>query len=1007
MPTLSLTPISSKTLKDCFKTQVEFTFGGPGEEVKKKIPVLHNVTDFEALLIWRSTFEEVSSQKGWSWVSMFNNVKLTLAGNCLKKWITCANALNTGRNRVGSELAWNDTMKAFMLKFCSKTDTEKLRDLIMNAKKPSATSIRDFSQRIEDLNEYLPYLPAPFNSSLDADTITLIIRRSVPTWNNNLVRSATRMNNIQDVTTYYQDLEELEIQSNRRNNNNNNRSNNNNRNNNNGNNNNNNRSNNDNNNNNRSNNNRNNNGNNNDNRTSRYNNNNNNNNGNNNNNRSTNYNNNNNRGNNYNNNNNNRGNNNNNNRNNNNNNQRYNNNNNNNNNRREINNIEEENNINDNDNVSTTSDNNNNNNNSNDDHSDNNSTHSNNSTDEIYLFEEELHNLESTPTTTIQRNDFRPELVVSIIQDNATKSKKIIRALIDTGCSTTVIRSDLLSKSTIAKSTTTSPNTYTTMAGRVTTAGKTTINFSLLQFAPHRNINHEVQIIPTTSSSLKHGTMMILGRDLIKTLGLIIDYSTDTPSITWDSTTLPIQPLRGSVNEIFASSLLEQAEQNFEKHSPSMIAADYGTEITELKQFLPQHLSSTERLDLLNVLEANHNVFHGQLGKLPGPPVHLRLRDPNVRPYHGRAFLIPHSQLELIKNEMKRLESLGVVRKLDSSFIGTSNSSSWAAPSFGIPKSSGQIRFVSDFRQLNKHLLRWPFPLPNTTQLFRTMDGFSYCTVMDLNMGFWAIALDHASQLLCTIVLPWGKYCYLRLPMGLNCSPDIYQEKISSIFSDLEQVIVYIDDICIITKGSFSEHLSLLNEVLQRLNKNNLKVHVKKCKFCCYETEFLGFKLTRQGLTPQQNKIEAILALRPPTTVRQVRSFLGFINYYKVFIPHRSGLLAPISNLVKKGIKFVWSPECNTAFTTLKHILSRQVLLQYPNFSVPFEIHTDASTSQIGSVITQQGHPIAFYSRKLSDAQSRYTITELELLSIVETLQEYRTVLLGHDIVVYTDHYLR
>ena len=550
------------------------------------------------------------------------------------------------------------------------------------------------------------------------DTITLIIRRSVPTWNNNLVRSATRMNNIQDVTTYYQDLEELEIQSNRRNNNNN-RSNNNNRNNNNGNNNNNNRSNNDNNNNNRSNNNRNNNGNNNDNRTSRYNNNNNNNNGNNNNNRSTNYNNNNNRGNNYNNNNNNRGNNNNNNRNNNNNNQRYNNNNNNNNNRREINNIEEENNINDNDNVSTTSDNNNNNNNnSNDDHSDNNSTHSNNSTEEIYLFEEELHNLESTPTTTIQRNDFRPELVVSIIQDNATKSKKIIRALIDTGCSTTVIRSDLLSKSTLEKSTTTSPNTYTTMAGRVTTAGKTTINFSLLQFAPHRNINHEVQIIPTTSSSLKHGTMMILGRDLIKTLGLIIDYSTDTPSITWDSTTLPIQPLRGSVNEIFASSLLEQAEQNFEKHSPSMIAADYGTEITELKQFLPQHLSSTERLDLLNVLEANHNVFHGQLGKLPGPPVHLRLRDPNVRPYHGRAFPIPHSQLELIKNEMKRLESLGVVRKLDSSFIGTSNSSSWAAPSFGIPKSSGQIRFVSDFRQLNKHLLRWPFPLPNTTQLF-------------------------------------------------------------------------------------------------------------------------------------------------------------------------------------------------------------------------------------------------------------------------------------------------
>jgi hypothetical protein len=204
--------------------------------------------------------------------------------------------------------------------------------------------------------------------------------------------------------------------------------------------------------------------------------------------------------------------------------------------------------------------------------------------------------------------------------------------------------------------------------------------------------------------------------------------------------------------------------------------------------------------------------------------------------------------------------------------------------------------------------------------------------------------------------------------------------------------------------GTLEEHDELLDEVLQRLIRNNLKVHADKCKFCCYEAEFLGFHLTREGIKPQQNKIEAILALQPPTNVRQVRSFLGFINYYKVFIPHRSGLLAPISNLVKKSTKFLWTPDCDKAFSTIKSLLGRQVVLAYPNFKLPFEIHTDASTSQLGSVIHQDGRPIAFYSRKLTDAQSRYTITELELLSIVETLQEFRTVLLGHDIVVYTDH---
>jgi RNase H-like domain found in reverse transcriptase/Reverse transcriptase (RNA-dependent DNA polymerase)/Integrase zinc binding domain len=311
---------------------------------------------------------------------------------------------------------------------------------------------------------------------------------------------------------------------------------------------------------------------------------------------------------------------------------------------------------------------------------------------------------------------------------------------------------------------------------------------------------------------------------------------------------------------------------------------------------------------------------------------------------------------------------------------------------------------VTDFRQLNKHLTRLPFPLPNPQQLFRTMDGFSFCTTMDLNMGFWAITLDEFSQKLCTIVLPWGKYSYLRLPMGLSCSPDIYQEKMSSLFADIENVIIYIDDICIITKGTFQDHITILSEVLKRLQHNNLKVHADKSKFCCFEAEFLGFRLTRSGLSPQQNKIEAIIALKSPSNIRQVRSFLGFINYYKVFVSHRSGLLSPISNLVKKGVKFTWSPACEQAFSTCKDLLGRKITLAYPNFAQTFEIHTDASKTQLGSVIHQNNIPIAFYSRKLTDAQTRYTVTELELLSIVETLQEYRTVLLGHDIIVYTDH---
>lgn len=240
--------------------------------------------------------------------------------------------------------------------------------------------------------------------------------------------------------------------------------------------------------------------------------------------------------------------------------------------------------------------------------------------------------------------------------------------------------------------------------------------------------------------------------------------------------------------------------------------------------------------------------------------------------------------------------------------------------------------------------------------------------------------------------------------MGLAVSPDIYQEKMAGIFSDMAEVIVYIDDICIITKGTFQQNVKVLQEVLRRLAKNGLKVHAEKSKFCCFETEFLGFVLGREGIRPQQKKIEAILSLSEPKNVKQVRSILGFINYYKQFVPHRSDLLAPISALTKKQTKFKWSTECQKSLDLVKQIFSRTITLTYPDFNQPFLIYTDASTKQLGAVIEQNVKHLAFYSRKLNDAQTRYTVTELELLSIVETLQEFRTTLLGHDITIYTDH---
>jgi hypothetical protein len=171
----------------------------------------------------------------------------------------------------------------------------------------------------------------------------------------------------------------------------------------------------------------------------------------------------------------------------------------------------------------------------------------------------------------------------------------------------------------------------------------------------------------------------------------------------------------------------------------------------------------------------------------------------------------------------------------------------------------------------------------------------------------------------------------------------------------MENVICFIDTIALITNGSLENHLNQLDEILQRLKENNLQVNGNKSSFCAIETEFLGFVLTRQGVKPQVKKVEAIVKIATPKTVKQVRSFIGIINYYKDHIPCHSDLLTPLTALTKKGARFKWMDECQHNFDELKHSLAKQTVLAYPDFTIPFEIYTDASNKQIGSVIQQSG----------------------------------------------------
>jgi len=262
-----------------------------------------------------------------------------------------------------------------------------------------------------------------------------------------------------------------------------------------------------------------------------------------------------------------------------------------------------------------------------------------------------------------------------------------------------------------------------------------------------------------------------------------------------------------------------------------------------------------------------------------------------------------------------------------------------------------------------------------------------------------------------------GQILIFALPMGYAGSADIFQAEMMDLMEALEYVRAYIDDLLVITRGTLEDHLEKLGEVLRRLREAGLKVNAAKSFFCTHEIKYLGYILTRGGIKPQQKKVQAILALNPPNNVKELRHFLGMVQYYRDMWVRHSEMLVPLSDLVRecgetktirknkvKKQSWHWDSIHQIAFDTVKTTIAKEVVLAYPDFTKPFDIYTDASTKQLGSVITQDNRPIAFFSRKLSDAQSKYTITELELLAIVETLKEFNGMLWGQRIIVYSDH---
>mmetsp|Transcript_2824 Transcript_2824/g.7823 ORF Transcript_2824/g.7823 Transcript_2824/m.7823 type:complete len:1452 (-) Transcript_2824:296-4651(-) len=540
---------------------------------------------------------------------------------------------------------------------------------------------------------------------------------------------------------------------------------------------------------------------------------------------------------------------------------------------------------------------------------------------------------------------------------------------------------------------------WKTMGGSFCTSSLAMMQFVLPEFHGRKSIRWTMHVDETTQAQQSQYDM-IVGTDLMHELGIDLSFSMN--SMTWDNVTIPMknrgvltnkEALDVAYHVAMQSTLLNQAEDRQKR----IMDADYSEIALDTYVSQLNHLNRSQQQQLLATLQRTPQTFKGGLGTLKIKPVRLELKA-GAKPFHGKAFPVPKAYEQVTKKESKRFESIGVWEKF--------SNSDWAAPSFIQPKKTGDVRVLTDFRELNKHLKRRPYPLPKIQDMLQKLEQFKYATAFDLSMGYYHIPLDVPSQNLCTTVLPWGKYRYKKLPMGISTAPDIFQRIMNELLGDLEFALVYLDDILVLsdTNDSDEDHLSKCHVVLVRLQEAGFAVNLRKSFFMMKELDYLGYHLTQRGLEPQPKKVEAIQRVLPPSNKRQLRRFLGMINYYRDMWKRRSHTLAPLTTLAAKNTKWHWGKAQQVAFCEAKQMVMREAALAYPDFSKEFHVHADASDYQLGGVIAQEGKPLAFYTRKLNAAQTRYTTGEKELLSIVETLKAFNNILLGQQVTIHTDH---
>lgn len=392
-------------------------------------------------------------------------------------------------------------------------------------------------------------------------------------------------------------------------------------------------------------------------------------------------------------------------------------------------------------------------------------------------------------------------------------------------------------------------------------------------------------------------------------------------------------------------------------------------------------------------LKANSDSFQG-VGKIPGlTKIHVK---PDAVPRVARGRRFAYSLQDKLIKTLRMMEADDIIEPVR-------EPTDWVSNITAVEKADGTLRVCLDPQSLNQAIVIPKFQIPKTDDIVVHLSSMCLFTVLDLKSGFWHMELDAESSKLTTFNSPIGRYRFKRMCFGINCAPELFMAKMVSLFGDIPNVYPYFDDLIVATKTE-EEHDETLRQICSRARQHNVKFNAEKLQFKQDTVQFLGLIISKNGIQPAPKHIRAILEMPQPTDKPAVMRFLGLVKFLSRFIPNVSQLTANLRELTKKDVDFVWQPVHQGEFDHLKKLIVSEPLLRYFDMNRPVLIQTDSSKDGLGSVLLQDDQPVAFASRALTSAETRYSQIEKELLAIVFAIERFHDYVYGLPVVVHSDH---